>query len=326
MSGGAKLCRSGARAAQPADRCAGAGRGHQPLNFMRIVSLLPSATDIVAALGAADQLVGVSHECDHPAARGRPILTRASVDPNADHAAIDAAVRDTLAEGRSLYQLDGTQLASLQPDLVITQALCDVCAVNYSTVERVVASLDPAPDLIDLNPGGLQDILDDVRRVGRALGLEGAAASIIEQCRERLRNLRLPVRTMRVLALEWLDPWFVGGHWVPEQIALAGGTPVAGFPRCPSYTISPGQIATAERVDLVVVMPCGYDLDAAAALTEAYLDALRSVPALQHAPIAAVDANRFFSRPSPAVFDGIEVLAALFARDDPRGRWVEFNP
>ena len=290
---------------------------------MRVVSLLPSATEIVCALGMGEALAGVSHECDYPPeVVGRlPRLTHPAVPsgPGAfGSAEIDAAVAERLRRGESLYLMDEATLADLQPDLVITQELCDVCAVSYEDVCRVAARLPGNPPVLSLQPADIAGILGDVVTVARALGVPARGERLKAQLRARLDAAAARVTEAdrpRVFALEWLDPPYAAGHWVPEMIELAGGHEVLGRAGQKSYRLTWEQV-TAAQPEVIVIVPCGYS----AAAAEREFAALpkppgwETIPAVRAGRVHCLEANDYFSRPAPRVVDGVEQLAELFAQ------------
>jgi iron complex transport system substrate-binding protein len=283
---------------------------------VRIVSLVPNGTEILFALGAGDQVVGVSHECDYPAeARTRPILTGSALRSGMSAAEVDAAVSAQVGSGESLYTLDETRIAELAPDVIVTQQLCPVCAVSTGQVDGAVRPLPRCPDVVSLDPQTIGDVLADIRRVGELTGRITEAASLLAGLERRLEAVRRRVagRTRpRVLALEWLDPPFAGGHWVPEMIAIAGGIDVIGEPGGHSARLTWDQVAAADP-DVIVVMPCGFDEAGARAQIETIADCpeWRSLRAVRGSKVHPVDANGCFSRPGPRLVDGIEQLAAI---------------
>lgn len=285
---------------------------------MRIASLLPSATEIAYALGAGDQVVAVSHECDYPeAARGRPILTGAAVDTKSlSSAEIDAAISALLREGGSTYFINLPLLRQLNPDLILTQALCDVCAVSEGQVHRAVHEEQLGARVITLTPLTLEGIFQSIEEVAAAVGrvTEGRALTATLRARVEATRRAAPARRPRVLALEWFDPPFVGGHWVPEQIAAAGGIDVLGRAGQKSLRTTWEQIAAADP-DLVVLLPCGYGLEEVIREARALwqVPAWRSLRAVERGALWAVDASAWFSRPGPRVVDGIETLARIVA-------------
>lgn len=285
---------------------------------LRIVSLVPNATEILFALGAGDEVVGVSHECDFPpAARERPVLTGSALAPGLAPRAVDAAVSAQLATGASLYTLDEARLAALDPDLLFTQELCPVCAVSSAQVDGAVAPLPRCPEVVSLDPTRLEDVLADVLHVGERVGRSAEAAALVDSLRARLARVEGAVRGRprpTVVALEWLDPPFLGGHWVPQMLAIAGGRdPFAVAAGERSRRSSWEEVAAADP-DWIVAMPCGFDETGAAAQAArlAGLPEWESLRAVRAGRIAAVDANGCFSRPGPRLVDGVETLARLF--------------
>ena len=280
---------------------------------MRVASLLPSATEIVAFTGAVDCLVGVTHECDYPpGVAGLPSLTASRFDPHAlTSAEIDAAVSaipgGTLADAESIYTLDADLLAELAPDLVVTQGLCEVCAVSTNLVEEAVSQLDSRPEVLSMNPTSLGDVLDETVRVGEALGRGEETRRKVSGLRDRLFRVEAAVEGLprpRVACVEWLDPLFSAGHWVPEMVRLAGGEEVLALPGEPSARLSPDAVAAADP-EVTVLMPCGFDV-------ERTVEEARSLWNLPNSSrVWAVDANSYFSRPAPRLVDGVEILARL---------------
>jgi iron complex transport system substrate-binding protein len=274
---------------------------------MRIASLVPSATDILCRLGLADRLVGVSHECDHPAAKGLPVLTRANVPaaPDAPPGEVDAAVTATVAAGESLYVADRARLAELAPDLVISQDICDVCAVEGTEARR---ALPAGSRLVMLSAVSLDGLEDDLRRVGEATDAIDAAAEAIDAL--RAARQRAPTgEGARVLLLEWGDPPFLAGHWVPELIEAVGAVSALGRPGDPSRRATWEEVA-ASKPDAVVYAPCGYTL------AQAEAEAATIVPLKTlGAPVHVADATRWFSRCTPdAVLGALDFLEGVVGR------------
>jgi iron complex transport system substrate-binding protein len=283
---------------------------------VRIVSLVPNGTEILFALGAGDLVVGVSHECDYPEeARRRPVLTGSALPPGMAPAEVDRAVAAQVGSGESLYTLDEARIAALRPDLIVTQELCPVCAVSTAQVDDAVAPLPRCPDLLSLDPTTLGDVLADVRRVGEAIGRAAAAEALVGSLKRRLEAVRAAAAGRprpRVLALEWLDPPFAGGHWVPEMIDAAGGTDAVAAPGGRSARLTWDEVHAADP-DVVVAMPCGYDeagarTQVAAMAGRPEWEALRAV---RDGRVYPVDANGCFSRPGPRLIEGIERLAEI---------------
>jgi iron complex transport system substrate-binding protein len=282
---------------------------------MRIASLVPSATEMLFALGLGDDVVAVTHECDYPTeARNLPHLTSTVLRDGLDAGQIDAAVKATVAEGRALYELDEGRLAELAPDLIVTQAVCDVCAVSFEDVVEVAARLESRPRVVQQDPSTLGEMLDDVIRLGEATGAETAAHELRGELEGRLATVRAALSgatSPRVIALEWLDPPFVGGHWVPEMISIAGGDDVAGSPGLKSPEVRWGELSGLNP-DVVVSMPCGWYVEAA---REQTLEHWERVEGLGAARVFAVDAASTFSRPGPRLIDGVELLGHLLHPD-----------
>jgi iron complex transport system substrate-binding protein len=286
----------------------------------RIVSLVPNGTEILFALGAGGEVVGVSHECDYPEeARTRPILTGSALTPGMSAAEVDAAVAAQVGNGLSLYTLDEARIAALAPDLIVTQELCPVCAVSTEQVGDAVRPLPRCPDLLSLDPRTLAGVFADIARVGAATGRTAAAEALLAGLERRLEAVRAMVAGLprpRVLALEWLDPPFAGGHWVPEMIERAGGVDAVARPGDSSARLTWEQVAAADP-DVIVAMPCGFDAAGAQeqiALLEnsATRPEWQSLRAVRDGRVYAVDANGCFSRPGPRLVDGIETLARCF--------------
>jgi len=283
----------------------------------RIISLVPNGTEILFALGAGEQVVGVSHECDYPAeARTRPILTGSALTPGMSAAEVDAAVSAQVGSGLSLYTLDEARIADLAPDLIVTQQLCPVCAVSTEQVDGAVRPLPRCPELISLDPQTIGQVFADIRRVGEVTGKAAEAGALLASLEERLARVRAAVAGKprpRVLALEWLDPPFAGGHWVPEMIETAGGIDVIAQPGGHSERLTWERVVAADP-DVIVVMPCGFDEAGAGEQirTVEDLPEWRALRAVREGRVFPVDANGCFSRPGPRLVDGIERLARIF--------------
>jgi iron complex transport system substrate-binding protein len=267
------------------------------------------------ALGLGDQVVAVTHECDHPrTAAGRRHLTRSLVPEGLSAGQIDAEVRRLRGEGRHLYELDEPTLAELDVDLIVTQAVCEVCAVSYDDVVSVAARLPARPRVISLDPSNLAEVLDDVRRLGEATGVVDRAIRLRDDLGRRLDQVRTAVAGAsrpRVLALEWLDPPFIGGHWVPEMIEIAGGQDVLGVAGAKSRTAEWDELAASEP-SVLVAMPCGWNARQARSEVEAHAAEVAGVGAER---IWAVDAAASFSRPGPRLVEGTELLGHLLHPD-----------
>ena len=287
------------------------------------MSLVPHATELLFALGAGAEVLGVTHECDHPAAALElPRLTRDALPAGLSAGEIDAAVRDRTLAGESIYELDRDALARLEPDLIVTQALCPVCAVSYEEVEGLAGELRSRPRVVALDPKTLGETLGDVRTLAQATGRREQGAELVARSAARVDAVKLSVRSAkapRVLALEWLDPPYVAGHWTPQLIALAGGEDVLGLPGEASETASWGTLAATEP-EVVVVMPCGYDAERAHEEALAHAHSLAELGARR---VVAVDGAAYFSRPGPRLIDALELLAHILhpqlVREPPAG-------
>ena len=284
---------------------------------MRVVSLLPSATEVLFAVGAGAEVVGVTHECDHPAAaRALPALTRdVAVHAGMSSAEIDRHIRAAVHDGSSIYALDEPLLRRLRPDLIVTQELCEVCAVSYATVARAARRLERDVPVLSLEPETLEDILATVVAVGEATGHAGAARRAVDAMGARIaavRDLKAPSPAPRVACVEWTDPVFAAGHWVPEMVAAAGGRDVLGTPGCRSVEVA-WEAVVAAAPDVMVLMPCGYGLERtlAAAVEITGRPGFESLPCAASGRVAAVDGSSYFNRPGPRVVEGLEILAAV---------------
>ncbi|HEX5593125.1 MAG TPA: cobalamin-binding protein [Solirubrobacterales bacterium] len=279
---------------------------------MRIASLVPSATEMLFALGLGERVVGVTHECDYPAAASELLQLTATVLPAGLSAGeIDAKVKEVVGEGRALYTLDEERLAELEPDLIVTQAVCEVCAVSYDDVVEVAERLPSRPRVLQQDPSTLGEVLDDVTRLGEAAGIAGQGAEVRRGLEKRLEAVRAAVAgesRPRVLALEWLDPLFLGGHWIPEMIELASGASIAGRAGQKSPQVAWEDLRGLDP-DIVVSMPCGWYLDDSRAQALAHRERLEELGARR---VFAVDAASTFSRPGPRLVDGVELLGHLF--------------
>ncbi len=285
---------------------------------LRIVSLLPSATEIACALGLEDALVGVTHECDYPASVvGLPQLTasRISHETMTSHE-IDTAVRAQLDGHGSIYDLDEAKLYELKPDLILTQELCDVCAVSYKTLKQAARIFETEVPIVSLEPNTIADIFANIRTVGELAGRDAEAERVVNDLTARLDRLATRLADVKTrphtLMLEWLEPPFTPGHWVPEQVALAGGDPSFGRAGQPSTTTTAKEIQ-AYAPETIVLIPCGYyKEDILRQLPTSTLpEGFSELPAVRSGNVWAVDATSYFSRPGPRVVRGAEILASI---------------
>jgi iron complex transport system substrate-binding protein len=293
----------------------------------RIVSFLPAGTEIVSALGAGAELLGRSHECDYPTevtalpVVSRPALRLEGMRPEE----VDRAVADRLKSGESLYEVDEVLLRELAPEVILTQDLCQVCAPSGNELTRALRDLPGNPQVLRLTPQTLEQIYENILEVGDAIGRRPAAETLVGQNRARIGGVAKAVagaRVRRVAFLEWIEPVFSGGHWVPEMIALAGGKDPLGKPGSDSERVSLEDVLETAP-EIVIVAPCGYRLDEATKLA-------RDLPSISNATVYAVDANAYFARPGPRVAEGVELLAHLFhperfAWPHPRRPWAEIE-
>jgi iron complex transport system substrate-binding protein len=305
---------------------------------MRIVSLLPSATEIVCAIGLGDELVGVTHECDWPPeVIGKPVMTRSVHDlQDASSRDIHRLVTASVHGGSSLYTLDEEALAAAEPDLILTQELCRVCAVSYREVNEVARAIDADITVVSLEPTSIEGILNTITTVGAMTEAEDDAIDLVESMRERLGAVESAVAArreggrppIRVASLEWLDPPFAAGHWVPEQVRRAGGWDVLGAEGERSQETSWDAVAEVDP-EVLILMPCGFHL---AETVEEWERTprptwYRELPAVRSGQVFAVDGSAYFSRPGPRVIDGIELLAEILDPDAfeeiaPVGSWT----
>lgn len=287
---------------------------------MRIASLLPSATEIVCALGLEDDLVAITHECDFPpSVRRKKVVTASVIEGNGSSSEIDRHISRLVHAGSSIYRLDADALQALNPDLILTQELCAVCAVSYPIVERAAHRLDGSTQVVSLEPERLEDVFGHIALVGRLAGRPGAASALIASLKQRVRDLQQTLSNVsrtRVVCLEWLDPLYSCGHWTPELVELAGGVELLGVAGHPARPIAWDPIREADP-DAVVVMACGFSL--ARSLTEmALLAASPGWPelrAVRERQVFVVDGNAFFSRPGPRLVASVEILAGLLHPD-----------
>ena len=284
----------------------------------RIVSFLPSATEIACALGLEEQLVGITHECDYPpAVKAKPIVVR-NVLPieTMSQDEIDAAVAARIHDGQSLYQVDEDLLRELAPDLILTQDLCQVCAPSGNEVSAALNLLSPKPRILWLTPSTIEQIFENVRDLGAATGRTDEAAQLIHAARAQIENVRLVTAALtlrpRVFCIEWFDPIYCSGHWVPEMVSLAGGVDSLAQEGHDSVRI-PWEDVVNYQPDILVLTPCGFNLEKVIQLAPqlAQLESWSSLPAVREGRVYAVDANSYFARPGPRVAEGVELLAHL---------------
>ena len=286
---------------------------------MRICSLLPSATEIAFALGLGDEVVGVTHECDYPPeARRRRVVVRSAIDP-ARHksGAIDGLVRARLAAKKSIYTIDLPSFREAAPDFILTQSLCEVCALDYDEVIEAARSLAEEPKIVSLAPTTLAEVLGDIAAVGAAAGRAAEAAALAGGLKNRIARVRERIAGAalrpRVACIEWFEPLYNAGHWVPEMVELAGGVDGLGKSGRPSEAIG-WDAVRAFAPEVIVLLPCGFDVERA--LLEAPLlrglDGWRDLPAVRAGGVYAVNGSAYFNRPGPRLVDGIEILAAIF--------------
>jgi iron complex transport system substrate-binding protein len=276
---------------------------------MRIVSLVPHATELLYALGLGDSVVGVTHECDYPPeTEGVRRITRDVLPAGLSAAEIDAAVRERTEKGEAIYLLDEDALADLEPDLIVTQELCPVCAVSYDEVKEVAQKLDPCPEVIALDPKTFGETMGDIRTLAQATGVREAALDLVARQRARVDVVKRALRgatRRKVVAIEWFDPVFIAGHWTPQLIDMAGGADLLGFAGEHSEQV-PWEAIEAVKPEVVLCIPCGYDGPRALAEAEQFTAQLRRVGAKE---TIALDAAAYFSRPGPRLVDGLETLA-----------------
>jgi iron complex transport system substrate-binding protein len=291
---------------------------------MKICSLLPSATEILFALGLGDQVEGVSHECDFPPeAKSKPILIKSRISHTESAAAIDRQVREFLERGESLYSVDFEKLRAIEPDIIVTQDLCHVCAATPDDLGAGLAHLQRQPQVVTLNPHSLADVCADIRTVGEATGRAEQANALVAEFERGIANVERSIAGLdrpRVLCLEWLDPPYVAGHWVPEMVERAGGVDVLGHQGKASFRVDWEKVIAA-RPEVIVIMPCGYSL--AAAETEfrnlPLPNGWSDLPAVRDGRVFVVEASGYFSRPGPRLVLGLAILAgAIHAGEQKR--------
>ena len=285
---------------------------------MRVCSLLPGATEIAFALGLGDDVVGVTHECDYPAAaRQKPVVVCSLIESHRmTSLEIDRWVSERLRSNKSLYIIDEERLREAAPDVILTQGLCDVCAIDYDEVVTASETLAKKPKIVSLTPNRLTDILDDVARVGEATGQHHKAEQVIRELEQRISAVRNRAAQLsarpRVACLEWFDPIYAAGHWVPEMVELAGGRDVLGQKGEPSTKIDWHKVVEVAP-DVIVLMPCGFDVSQTlrGAPVLKLLEGWRDLPAVKAGNVFAANGHAFFSRPGPRLIDGLELLAHI---------------
>jgi iron complex transport system substrate-binding protein len=284
---------------------------------VRIVSLVPHATELLFALGLGEQVVGVTHECDHPTeAATLPHVTRDVLPPGLSAAEIDREVSERTQRGEAIYALDEKAVRALEPDLIVTQELCPVCAVSYDEVAQMARKLPTCPKVVALDPKTFGETLGDAKTIAQLTGTREAAIDLVKRTRARVDAVRRTLRDaarepVPVVAIEWFDPVYVAGHWTPQLIEYAGGFDVLGLPGEHSQRMAWEEVAAAAP-RVVVAMPCGYDAQTAWREAEMHADALRATGARR---VVAVDGGAYFSRPGPRLVEGLELLAHVLHPD-----------
>jgi iron complex transport system substrate-binding protein len=293
---------------------------------VRIVSLLPSATEIVCSLGLIDSLVGITHACDYPAEIvGKAVVTRSRLPPGLTSPQIDQAVAEAERSGQGVYELDLGLLRALEPELILTQGLCDVCAVSHGQVRQAVPALASKPQILSFSPLYLADVLSNVKTVGDFTGSKAAGRKLITALRTQADRVALKTARARsiprVFCLEWLDPPWTAGHWVPEMVGLAGGHEGLTTPGVPSGRVTWEQVAAYEP-EIIIAMPCGFDLrQTVEEFGRTVLPELwHELPAVRSGQVWAVDASAYFNRPGPRLYTGLEILASIIQPDRHRKR------
>jgi iron complex transport system substrate-binding protein len=283
---------------------------------MRICSLLPGATEIAYLLGLGDQIVGVTHECDYPhEAKQKPVVVRSVIDSSQlSCPEIDRRVGELLQAGRGLYSIDEAAFLASGPDVILTQGLCDVCALDYDDVVKAAQRLPRMPAILSLNPHSLSDVLEDISRVGAATSRETAAEALVQDLRRRIDEvgIREPEYRPRVVCLEWFEPLYVAGHWVPELVTLAGGFDPLGRKGEPSFKIEWQSVLDA-KPDVILLMPCGFDVRRAVKESTPLrnLNGWNDLPAVKTGNVYALNGSAYFSRPGPRLVNGLEILARI---------------
>jgi len=291
---------------------------------MRICSLLPAATEIAFALGLGDALVGVTHECDYPPqAKEKPVVVRSMIDAaRMTSGEIDRKVAEALQTGKGLYSIDEAAFIDAAPDLILTQGLCDVCALDYNDVVKAAAKLSRQPTIVSLNPRGLMDMLEDIRRIGAATQRLIAAEALVQDLQRRIDRVAdaRPVHRPRVVCLEWYEPLYAAGHWAPEMVELAGGEDMLGRKGEPSSKVE-WRAVVAARPEVILLMPCGFDVRRTVkeATPLRRREGWNDLPAVRTGKVFAVNGNAYFSRPGPRLINGLEILAQLIHPEEIAG-------
>jgi iron complex transport system substrate-binding protein len=302
---------------------------------MRICSLLPGATEIAFSLGLGDQIVAVTYECDYPYdAKQKRVVVRSGIDSTRmSGLEIDRKVGELLKAGKGLYTIDEQALVDTSPDVILTQGLCDVCALDYNEVVKAARLLPCAPIIVSLNPHSLTDVIDDISRVGAATNREAAAAALVSDLRTRIERVafRESDYRPRVVCLEWFEPLYVAGHWMPEMVALAGGYDVVGRIGEPSFKVEWPCVVDA-KPDVILLVPCGFDvrrtLKESSPLRR--LPGWNDLPAVKTGNVYALNGNAYFSRPGPRLVNGLEILARIIHPEQiteslPESDGIRFN-
>lgn len=283
---------------------------------MRICSLLPGATEIAYLLGLGDQIVGVTHECDYPPdAKHKSVVVRSVIDSNLmSSQEIDRKVAELLHAGKGLYTIDQENFLHAAPDVILTQSLCEVCALDYDDVVKAAQRLPRMPSIVSLNPHSMAEILDDIMRVAVATQREVTAKALMQDFRERIDRVAMaePKYRPRVVCLEWFEPLYVAGHWVPEMVALAGGFDALGRNGEPSHRVEWQSVVDA-KPDVLLLMPCGFDTRRAIKESTPLrsLEGWNDLPAVKAGNVYALNGNAYFSRPGPRLVNGLEILARI---------------
>lgn len=283
---------------------------------MRVCSLLPSATEIIYALGASDQLVAVTHECDFPdEARAKPRITRSDISPMLRSLEIDRRVRSQLHDHGTLYHLDVELLGRLSPEIILTQQLCTVCAVSFESVARIASTMPGSPQVISLEPTTLDGILKSIMQVGSLIGREDRAAEVVKGLQQRIDSVSSVTRTTvrrKALCLEWVDPPFCAGHWIPELVEIAGGFDALAKKGKPSHQVAWDEILS-YNPEVIVIMCCGFSVERATLEVSTLLEHTHGLlNGIQEGEVYVVDGSSFFSRPGPRIVESIEILATVF--------------